>query len=48
MLKNTLKDTYGDIFELMKLCGIDENSRPENITLKQFCELTRAIEKTRE
>tara|TARA_E500000075_G_scaffold84476_1_gene76140 strand:- start:427 stop:1230 length:804 start_codon:yes stop_codon:yes gene_type:complete len=48
MLKNTLKNTYGDIFELMKLCGIDENSRPENITLKQFCELTRAIEKTRE
>ena len=47
MLKNTLKNNYGDIFELMKLCGIDENSRPENITLQQFCELTRAIEKKR-
>ena len=46
MLKNTLKTNYGDIFELMKLCGIAENSRPENVTVKQFCELTRAIEKT--
>ncbi|MDC3086904.1 16S rRNA (adenine(1518)-N(6)/adenine(1519)-N(6))-dimethyltransferase RsmA [Paracoccaceae bacterium] len=48
MLKNTLKTKYGDISELMKLCGIAENSRPENISLKQFCELTRAIEQTRE
>jgi len=44
MLKNTLRTKYGDIFELMKLCGIPENSRPEDITLKQFCELTRVIE----
>ena len=48
MLKNTLKTNYGDIYELMKLCGIPEDSRPENITLKQFCELTRAIEHSRE
>ncbi len=47
MLKNTLKANYGDISGLMKLCGVAENSRPENVTLKQFCELTRAIEKTR-
>ena len=47
MLKNTLKDNYGDIFKLMKLCGIAENSRPENVTLKQFCALTKAIEETR-
>ena len=48
MLKNTLKTTYGDISDLIKSCGIAENSRPENISLKQFCELTRAIEQTRE
>ena len=30
------------------LCGIPENSRPENITLKQFCELTRGIERSRQ
>ncbi len=48
MLKNTLKNNYGDIFELMKLCGIAEDSRPENVTLKQFCELTKAIEEVRE
>ena len=48
MLKNTLKTNYGDIFKLMKLCGIPENSRPENITLNQFCELTRAIEQSLE
>ena len=48
MLKNTLKTNYGDIYELMHMCGIAEDSRPENVTLKQFCELTRAIEETRE
>ena len=47
MLKNTLKTNYGDIFESMILCGIPGNSRPENITLKQFCELSRAIEHSR-
>ena len=47
MLKNTLKTNYGNIFELMKLCGIPENSRPENITLEQFCELTRVIDRLR-
>ena len=44
MLRNTLKASYGDISDIMKLCEIPENSRPENITLKQFCELTSAIE----
>ena len=48
MLKNTLKTDYRDICGLMELCGIAENSRPEDITLKQFCELTRAIEQTKE
>ena len=48
MLKNTLKTNYSNIFEIMKLCGIAENSRPEDVTLKQFCELTEAIEKKRE
>ena len=47
MLKNTLKTKYGDISKLMKMCGITENSRPENISLKQFCELTKAIDQTR-
>ena len=44
MLRNTLKTSYGDISDILKICEIPENSRPENITLKQFCELTSAIE----
>ena len=48
MLKNTLKSSYGDIYELMKICGIAEDSRPEDVTLKQFCELTKAIEERRD
>ena len=44
MLKNTLKTSYGDISNIMKACKISENIRPENISLKQFCKLTRAIE----
>ena len=47
MLKNTLKTKYGDISDLMKMCGIAENSRPENVSLEQFCELAQAIEQTR-
>ena len=47
MLKNTLKNSYGNISEVMELCKIPENSRPENITLKQFCGLTKAIELSR-
>ncbi|MAK09834.1 MAG: ribosomal RNA small subunit methyltransferase A [Rhodobacteraceae bacterium] len=47
MLKNTLKNSYGDISDAMKLCDIPENSRPENITLKQYCGLTMAIERSR-
>ena len=44
MLRNTLKNIYGDISNIMTLCQIPENSRPENITLKQYCELTSVIE----
>ena len=44
MLRNTLKNIYGDISNIMTLCQIPENSRPENITLKQYCELTTVIE----
>ena len=47
MLKNTLKNSYGDISDVMEFCKIPENSRPENITLKQFCGLTKAIELSR-
>ena len=47
MLKNALKNSYGDISAEMKLCDIPENSRPENITLKQYCCLTMAIERSR-
>ncbi len=47
MLKNTLKNSYGVISDEMKICEISENSRPENITLKQFCELTMAIDRSR-
>ena len=46
MLRNTLKNSYRDISYIMKLCKIPENSRPENITLKQFCELTRVLERS--
>ncbi len=43
MIKNTLKTSYKDIIELMEMCGIPDESRPENITLQQFCQLTEAI-----
>ena len=29
----------------MEICNIPHDSRPENVTLEQFCELTYAIEK---
>ena len=45
MIKNTLKNFYGDVSKLMEVCDINKNSRPENISLKQFCELTSAIDK---
>ena len=46
MIKNTLKTTYKNILELLAICDIPENSRPENITLRQFCHLTDAIDKS--
>ena len=45
MIKNTLKNSYRDISAIMKICNIPENSRPENITLEQFCGLTEEIDK---
>ncbi len=45
MIKNTLKTTYKNIVELMAISDIPENSRPENITLQQFCLLTDSIDK---
>ena len=47
MIKNTLKTSYKNIIELMAISDIPENSRPENITLQQFCHLTDAIDKSR-
>ena len=47
MIKNTLKTSYKNIVELMAISDIPENSRPENITLQQFCHLTDAIDKLR-
>ena len=46
MIKNTLKTSYKNIIELMANSNIPENSRPENITLQQFCHLTDAIDKS--
>ncbi len=46
MIKNTLKTTYKNIIELMAMSDIPEDSRPENITLQQFCLLTDAIDKS--
>ena len=46
MIKNTLKTTYKNIIELLAISDIPENSRPENITLRQFCHLTDAIDKS--
>ena len=46
MIKNTLKNTYKNIIELMAISDIPEDSRPENITLQQFCLLTDAIDKS--
>ena len=45
LIKNTLKESYRDISAIMENCNIPDNSRPENVTLEQFCELTYAIEK---
>ena len=45
MIKNTLKNSYKDISTIMKICNIPENSRPENINLQQFCNLTKEIDK---
>ena len=47
MIKNTLKTSYKNISQLMAISDIPENSRPENITLQQFCYLTDAIDKSR-
>ena len=47
MIKNTLKTNYKNIIELLAISDIPENSRPENITLQQFCHLTDAIYKSR-
>ena len=47
MIKNTLKTSYKDICKIMEKCNIPENSRPENITLQQFCKLTDEIDKSR-
>ena len=47
MIKNTLKNSYKDISTIMKICNIPENSRPENINLQQFCNLTKELEKSK-
>ena len=47
MIKNTLKTSYKNIIELMAISDIPEDSRPENITLQQFCHLTDALDKSR-
>ncbi len=45
LIKNTLKPSYSNISAIMEICNISPDSRPENVTLEQFCDLTRAIEK---
>ena len=45
MIKNTLKNSYTNISNIMKICNIPENSRPENINLQQFCNLTKEIDR---
>jgi len=45
LIKNTLKTSYRNISAIMETCNIPHDSRPENVTLEQFCELTHAIEK---
>ena len=45
LIKNTLKTSYRNISAIMEKCNIPQDSRPENVTLEQFCELTHAIEK---
>jgi 16S rRNA (adenine1518-N6/adenine1519-N6)-dimethyltransferase len=43
MIKNILKIGYENIQSLMENCSIKENSRPEELTLQQFCCLTDLI-----
>ena len=45
LIKNTLKTSYRNISAIMETCNIPQDSRPENVTLEQYCELTHAIEK---
>ena len=45
MIKNTLKTINKNIIELMAISDIPENSRPENINLQQFCNLTKEIDR---
>ncbi len=45
MIKNTLKKSYSNISSILEKCNIPDTSRPENITLQQFFELTKAIDK---
>ncbi len=47
MIKNTLKNSYGNISTIMKMCDIPENSRPENINLQQFCNLAKEIDRSK-
>ena len=47
LIKNTLKTSYRDISTIMSTCDIPSDSRPENVTLQQFCSLTEAIENYR-
>ncbi len=47
LIKNALKKSYEDITAIMDMCNIPDDSRPENVSLQQFCNLTEAIEKHR-
>ena len=45
MLKNSLKKKYDNVSSVLKKCGIFENCRAENLTLKQFCKIAHKLEK---
>ena len=45
MLRQSLKELHPEIQTILKLHGINPQSRPEELSIKQFCSLATAIKK---
>ncbi|MDC3067797.1 16S rRNA (adenine(1518)-N(6)/adenine(1519)-N(6))-dimethyltransferase RsmA [Paracoccaceae bacterium] len=45
-IKNTLKSEHENILSILAKCNISGESRAENISIQQYCDLTKALEET--